>query len=112
MKEKPLQSIDIQGLYWRARQDYSGHPALRPSGAVSLRSTFKFVPDKFVEPGLLPTATRLRTQSQCQTHQIIKATNGGLSYLARPTGFEPVTPAFGGQYSIQLSYGRIGFQGA
>ncbi len=32
--------------------------------------------------------------------------------LARPARFERTTPAFGGQYSIQLSYGRMEFDGS
>ena len=28
-------------------------------------------------------------------------------YMARPEGFEPPTPAFVAQYSIQMNYGRI-----
>jgi len=36
-------------------EDYSRHPALRPSGQLTL---FKFAPGEFVPPGILPYALR------------------------------------------------------
>jgi hypothetical protein len=40
------------------------------------------------------------------THQLVRL--GETKEMAHPRGFEPLTSAFGGQRSIQLSYGCVG----
>jgi hypothetical protein len=50
-------------------------------------------PDEFFEPGACRARTEYLNQTQQTTKGHLKVT---FCCLARPTGFEPVTPAFGG----------------
>jgi hypothetical protein len=76
-----------------------------PSGSLRYAQTHsKFIPDEFVELG----ARALEFSSLSTPRINRKATKRWPFYLlARPARFELTTPAFGGQYSIQLSYGRL-----